>query len=111
MGILFWLSSLSYLPGPQALFSFQDKFEHVAAYALLGWLYAMALTGRARAPRRRVLLAAGLALLYGASDEFHQSLVPGRDANPADLAADGIGGLAGAFLARWTGKRHVRNAA
>lgn len=37
------------------------------------------------------------ALLYGLTDEYHQSLVPGREADVLDLLADTVGGLLGAI--------------
>ena len=40
---------------------------------------------------RWVSLAAGLALIYGLTDEFHQTFVPGRAASLKDILVDGIG--------------------
>ena len=40
-----------------------------------------------------LLILAGL--LYGMSDEWHQSFVPGRNPSAGDLAADGVGTLLG----------------
>jgi VanZ family protein len=37
--------------------------------------------------------------LYGASDEWHQSFVPGRMVEVADWLADSIGGVIGAVVA------------
>ncbi len=34
-------------------------------------------------------------ILYGISDEFHQSFVPGRQPSWYDVLADGLGGLLG----------------
>ena len=38
-----------------------------------------------------MLFAMIIGTLYGVSDEFHQSFVPGRTASIWDLAADSIG--------------------
>jgi len=38
-----------------------------------------------------VAIAAVFAVLYGVSDEFHQSFVVGRSATIADVIADAIG--------------------
>jgi VanZ family protein len=76
---------------------------HLGLYGVLGGTLAW---GR-DAARRRVphVLLVLIGLLYGASDEWHQSFVPGRTPSAGDLAADGIGVLAGyastfAFLTR-----------
>lgn len=42
-------------------------------------------------------LAVIITLLYGISDEIHQSFVPNRTYDIHDIVADGIGGLAGAW--------------
>ncbi len=95
--LLFWESSQArpFPFVPDEVLS-HDKLLHLAAYVVLGALLAGAL-GRSRlGPLRGAILAALLASAYGASDEDHQSFVPGRDADPWDWAADTFGGLAGA---------------
>lgn len=93
-GLLFWLSSRPADDLPGGLFPQSDKLVHAAAYAVLGALLAIALGGR-RLGRLGLWLALGLAVAYGASDEWHQSFVPGRQPSLGDLAADTIGALAG----------------
>lgn len=79
----------------------QYDLAHMIEYAVLGGLTFMA----ARAYRRAApLLALGLAawafaVLYGMSDEFHQSLVPNRDANWMDVGFDAIGAAVGVSVA------------
>jgi VanZ family protein len=75
-----------------------DKILHIAAYTLLGLLFFRALaTGRLADNRNMSLIFSILfAGLYGLSDEFHQSFVPGRSAEAADALADLIGGFIGA---------------
>lgn len=77
-----------------------DFFLHVIEYGIFGALLARALERTApAAPRLRIVAAAFvLAALYGVSDEWHQSFVPGRSATAMDAAADAIGGLAGAWI-------------
>lgn len=98
------LFALSSLPGgrvPTSPLSFpgDDKVVHAGVYAVLGGLLRVA-TGRTGA-------AVTLAAAYGASDEFHQSFVPGRDADVLDWLADVAGAVLGAaFAARaWPGTR------
>ncbi len=102
-GVLFWESSRAnpfpFLP--EAILS-EDKLLHAGAYAVLGALVAAALRGTRLRPGRVVVLAVLVAAAYGATDEWHQSYVPGRDADPLDWAADASGailGAAGAVLA------------
>jgi VanZ family protein len=97
---IFWASSQ---PSPfpflkHELFS-HDKLLHAGAYAVLGGLAAGALARGRLATVRGVVAAALLATAYGATDEWHQSHVPGRDADLADLAADAAGAIAGAAAA------------
>jgi len=78
-----------------------DKLLHLAEYAGLGFLFGLALGARAARPfdwRQIVAWSALLGLLYGATDEIHQSFVPGRDAEFGDVAADTLGALLGGGL-------------
>jgi VanZ family protein len=75
-----------------------DKLAHGVVFALLG-----AALGRATGARglRMLLPALAGAILIGAVDELHQTLLPGRQAGWDDLAADAIGALAGALALLW----------
>ena len=72
-----------------------DKAFHCLVYAVLGLAFLHALPPRWRCGRS--LLAGGavvlFCLLYGVTDEFHQSFIAGRRAGGWDVAADGAGGL------------------
>jgi VanZ family protein len=100
MAGIFWLSSQEALPSPPGLsFTIGAIAGHFVAYSILGALLALAFEGSM--PRGPALLAAGLAaFLYGLSDEFHQSFVPGRDASIEDLLVDLLGILSA--LAVWS---------
>ncbi len=98
-GVLFWVSSQpNPLPFVPRGFLTHDKMLHAAAYAVLGALVFGALV-RARIAWRAIALAALVSTAYGATDEWHQSYVPNRDADPGDLAADSVGAIAGAAAA------------
>jgi len=74
-----------------------DKVVHFGLYAVLGWTVHRAVrAGQATRPGL-VLLAWALGLAFGALDELHQHLVPGRDPSTLDWAADAAGYTA-AFL-------------
>jgi VanZ family protein len=79
-----------------------DKVLHAGAYGVLSALVAWALArGRLRSAPVRVLVAAVvISTAYGASDEWHQLFVPGRQADLADLLADALGALAAAVAIR-----------
>ena len=85
-----------------------DKVLHVAAYAILGVLFFRALsTGRFSTNHKAaVILSILFSGLYGLSDEVHQSFVPGRSAEAADVLADFMGGILGASYGWFRFKRN-----
>lgn len=82
-----------------------DWLTHGLAYATLSLLLCRALCGGFGAPLswRVAALSTALATLYGVSDEFHQSFVPGREPSGADVAKDLLGALFGVTAARGRG--------
>jgi VanZ family protein len=100
--LIFTLSSISGLPAPPG--GLTDKHAHLVTYAVLCALIVWGLTDRApgRTTWSIAAAAAVLAALYGASDEWHQSFVPGRETSGLDLAADTAGAvLAAVGLRAW----------
>jgi VanZ family protein len=99
MALIFGISGLSN-PAPLMPNGLSDKAGHFIGYALLSVLLMRALSGGRSAgiTWRTALLAILFATLYGASDEIHQSFVPGRTPDVHDLMADALGGCAGAAL-------------
>jgi VanZ family protein len=81
------------LTGVELPFIHFDKLMHLAEFGLL-MLLAWHATGR------RLAMACLLTLAFGCSDEWHQALVPGRDASGLDLIADGVGASLMAGLIR-----------
>ena len=65
------------------------KLAHVIEYFALTALLVRAL--RRSQVATAVPVAVVAALAYAASDEWHQSFVPGRTATPRDVAIDGVG--------------------
>lgn len=89
LAIIFWLSSLSSAPGADYVW---DKLLHTVGYAGLGFLAMRAFHGGFTRPRPAPTLYAALTvILWGISDEFHQSFVPGRDSSALDVVADAVG--------------------
>ncbi len=93
--------ALSSLPGASVpiLPGQTDKLVHGTVYAILGALCFRAIAMTWTWPHRpAVAIASLLALLYGISDEIHQTFTPGRTPDWRDALADMIGGLAGALI-------------
>jgi VanZ family protein len=96
---VFWLSSLSVVPGAHY---FWDKLLHAVGYAGLGLLALRAFHGGLTPLRLAPTIYAGLAvILWGVSDEIHQYFVPGRDSSVRDLLADAVGFCIAALLVTW----------
>ena len=98
-GIIFFTSSVPNVRTPLAAFDF-DKVLHLIEYAPFGFLVARAMGGTRVLISKRALWAGVvlISFLYAASDEFHQSFVPGRNSGVFDLIADTVGGVMGGYL-------------
>lgn len=98
-GLIFYLSSQP-LHLPDNLPRHSDKLVHFLEYGALGaftW-FALRCAPLAGKSGRLFLVAWVFASLYGLSDEYHQSFVPGRDASLYDALADSLGALAACTL-------------
>ena len=94
MSLIFYLSSQNYhLP---ELPTNSDKLIHAFIYFPLAFLFYLSLR---KCGIKKYIFAAAfiLAGIYGITDEFHQSFVPGRDASLGDAAADFAGALLGSL--------------
>ncbi len=92
------LSSRPRLPQVGPEFPGADKLQHAVWFLLLGllaWRAARLGEGWGRGRSAATILLA--AALWGISDEWHQSFVPGRSVEAADVAAD-VTGTAVALL-------------
>ncbi|MCD6150148.1 MAG: VanZ family protein [Deltaproteobacteria bacterium] len=95
--LIFYLSSQADVDLP-SIIPQSDKLLHLAEYAVLGFL-AYRFFQRLLPEKSAVfvvMVAFLFALIYGLSDEFHQSFVSGRDSSCFDILADGAGGYLGA---------------
>ena len=101
---LYWASSLPWLPIPQLGFDLQDKLIHALAYALLSLLIYLALTKPTALVRSPITWTIVLALCYGASDEWHQHFVDGRESEWRDFVADAVGIVVAQMALHWRRK-------
>ena len=95
MGIIFYLS---HQPGDFAqprLFPGIDKLAHAIAYGCLAGAFLYSLKPFIHSNNRFVtaIVVVLFCIVWGISDEFHQSFIPGRFASFWDVVADGAGAL------------------
>lgn len=82
-------------------------FLHIVEYFILALLMFRVINGgfHKKIAVKTTALVACFSLLYAISDEFHQSFVPGRNADPWDVLADFAGIVVGLMvifaLQRW----------
>jgi len=93
MGLIFFLSNQTGASLPLPHIPNIDKLAHFLIYALLAAAALYAFPAPVR--RRRAYFVSVLVILfctlYGITDEFHQSFVPGRCVSGWDLLADTMG--------------------
>ena len=96
MALIFFFSSQPQLPSPPDPWVdlILKKGAHFTVYAVLAVLFRRAL------PEGRGIWALSwvLAVLYAASDEWHQSFVPGRHPQLTDVLIDACGAATGLLI-------------
>jgi VanZ family protein len=108
MGFIFYLSHQPDLPSPPSgiLNLLLKKAGHISVYAGLTALMWHALA-REGVPRPwRFGLSLLFATLYGLSDEYHQSFIPGRNGRLTDVGIDALGAMLALILLRRLGARN-----
>ena len=97
--ILFTATSLPVQRLPSIGFS--DKINHFLAYFILAVLVNLTLIYQRKSRflfNKAALVTIFIGLLYGAFDELHQILIPGRFAETLDWIADGMGTFVGVLV-------------
>ena len=93
-GAVFYVSSLSKIYLPLESLSFNDLIFHGLAYFFFGLTLAIAAYPQHRSfdfPRNTLIALFVIGILYGLSDEIHQSFVPNRTCSVSDVMADAAG--------------------
>ncbi|WP_121663854.1 VanZ family protein [Metabacillus litoralis] len=103
MALIWTLSSFPADAIVNTPFSFDTLLKeslHLIEFAILYWLIAFAFMAHGRWTERTSLIAAAIAILYGLTDEIHQSFVPARSATVIDFVKDTIGVLVSYYIAK-----------
>ncbi|MCC6673677.1 MAG: VanZ family protein [Thermomicrobiales bacterium] len=101
MAIIFALSSRSSLPDLDGGRGMQSIAGHFTVYAALGATLALLFRSLGWRTGRVILVAIAICVLYGISDEFHQSFVPNRSVEGKDILVDFLGSIAGSVAMLW----------
>lgn len=102
MALIFYLSVIR-LPSllPEMELANMDKIEHFVAYGVMGILWALDLR-KTLCAGKTAMRVIGITFIitfsFGVLIEICQSVIPYRSASIFDAAANGAGGLTGAFL-------------
>jgi VanZ family protein len=93
MGVIFALSATPSLASPfEPVYDFiLRKLAHLTVFAVLTVLLFRAFRLHVASPTYAWLLAMGVAVLYACSDEWHQTVVPGREGTIRDVVIDSFG--------------------
>ena len=93
-GAIFYVSSIEKIELPLDIISFSDLFFHAAAYFFFGITLLCAAypwNTSLDYPLRTYMILGAIGMLYGLSDEIHQSFVPHRACTMSDFFADSVG--------------------
>lgn len=108
MGVIFWFSSRP--TGQTAQVYWQDflvkKTAHFVEYFILAVLLSFSIAHSFRIGLRQMLfLALATSVFYAASDEYHQSRVPGREPRVRDVSIDTLGAIVAVTALYWSRTR------
>ena len=74
------------------------KTAHIIEYGIFATLFYRALINSGIERKKAGLWAIFISLLYGITDEYHQSFVPGREPRIRDLVFDTIGAYLAIYI-------------
>lgn len=89
LGIIFYMSSITFVPGKPGL-RLSDKLLHTIEFFVLSFLLFRAFYN-SRWRKAAYWFAILLTILYGISDELHQTFTPGRVFDMYDMLFNSLG--------------------
>lgn len=103
MGTIFFLSHQSGDSLDLSPFPGWDKVAHMSIYGLLAAsiIYGINPIYRLTRPYNVIIITVCMCVLYGFSDELHQSFIPYREQSFADVLADFSGGVCVCLIWFW----------
>lgn len=111
MALIFIVSAQPSLPqAPDTLLdTILKKAAHTMEYGILAFLLWRALSrGRGTVSRAALTIAFIVSVLYAASDEYHQTFVPGRNGKLMDVGFDTVGALVALLVVGSLGEKRRR---
>lgn len=91
--LIFLASAQEQAPMPDLGFTWQDKVYHFFAYMAYAVTVYRAVSGTSVSTRGIIVRVLVITAVYAASDEWHQSFVPGRSSEVQDWIADVSGAV------------------
>jgi VanZ family protein len=108
MAVIFFLSHQPTIEYPGGLDAkLVSTLGHISVFAVLSVLIWWALGLSPLPLGRRATLSVLLSMLYGLSDEWHQSFVPGRTPDILDIVADTFGATMAMLAVTWLARRNI----
>ncbi len=89
--IIFYISSLTFPPGPPGVINIKSYIYHFFAFFFLAGFLLISLTKGKIQNKTLTTLAILLSIIYAISDETHQLFVPGRFFSLEDILTDSAG--------------------
>jgi VanZ family protein len=110
MALIFIISAQPTLPNLEEIWLdvLFKKAAHFLEYALLAFLWWRALSGEGLHASWSLVIAGLVSVLYAASDEYHQTFIPGRTGRLWDLGVDSVGVMAVLGFIWWWGRQRTR---
>ncbi len=90
-GIIFYISSLTFPPGPSVVFDWKPVAYHFMAFFFLAAFLLISLIKGEKIKYNLIFLGIIIVIVYGISDEIHQIFVPGRNFAISDILTNSAG--------------------